>query len=139
MEKKCILKLPYWRTHLLHSVDAIEKSVCDIFVGALLDIKRKTYDILNAKRELMRTRIRKESHLIPKGDNKNEVSPEYYTLTSSERHLFIDLLKHIKVRDIMHNISRCNTIKQRKVSALKNNDCYVLMQHLLPIAVRALF
>ncbi|KAK4363021.1 hypothetical protein RND71_018262 [Anisodus tanguticus] len=34
------------------------------------------------------------------------------------------------------NISRCVDLKQRKLFGLKSHDCYILMKHLLPIALR---
>ncbi|XP_025647406.1 uncharacterized protein [Arachis hypogaea] len=34
------------------------------------------------------------------------------------------------------NISRCVDLRQRKMSGLKSHDCHILMEHLLPIALR---
>nr|XP_025632903.1 uncharacterized protein LOC112727385 [Arachis hypogaea] len=44
---------------------------------------------------------------------------------------------YIRVPDgLSSNISRCVDLKQRKLSGLKSHDCHVLMQQLLPIAIR---
>lgn len=83
----------------------VEKNILDMVLGSVLDIKGKMKDTLNGRRELMRMKIRKELHPRRKGDNMYELPPTCYTLTSSERHRFIDVLKRIKVLDGYQYIS----------------------------------
>ena len=48
-------------------------------------------------------------------------------------------LKQLKVPDgFSSNISHCVSIKEHKISGLKSHDCHVLLQHLLPLALRGL-
>lgn len=44
----------------------VKKNICDILFGILLDFKAKTKDTLNARRKLMRMKIRKKLHPIPR-------------------------------------------------------------------------
>lgn len=76
----------------------------NILFEALLDINGKKNNTLNERCELMRTKIRKDLHPIPKGDNKYDFSPACYTLTASERYHFVDVLKPIKFQIVMHLI-----------------------------------
>lgn len=86
----------------------------------------------------MQMKTKKELHPIPKSDNRYELPRACYTLISSERYRFIGLLKRIKVPDgYSSNISKCITIKDRKISELKSKDYDMLMQQLLFIVVTA--
>lgn len=47
------------------------------------------------------------------------------------------MLKTIKAPDeYLSNISRCVQVKQRKIFGLKSNDCHLLMQEYLSIAMK---
>lgn len=73
MRKKSIFNLPYWRTHLWRRnvyIMHVEKNICNMLLGTLLDIKGKTKDTSNGRREIMRIKIRKELQSIRKGDNR---------------------------------------------------------------------
>ena len=35
------------------------------------------------------------------------------------------------------NISRCVNLKDRKISGLKSHDCHIMIENLLPLALRA--
>lgn len=50
------------------------------------------------------------------------------------------MLKDVKVQDgYASNVSCCVDFKQRTMHGLKSHDCHILMQQLLPIALRKLF
>ncbi|XP_028120968.1 uncharacterized protein LOC114318309 [Camellia sinensis] len=60
-------------------------------------------------------------------------------MNNREKSLFCTLLKNIKVPDgYTSNISRRVNLKQRSISGLKSHDNHILMQQILPIAVRNL-
>ena len=49
------------------------------------------------------------------------------------------LLKQLKVPDgFSSSISHCVKMKEHKISSLKSHDCHVLLQHLVPLAIRGL-
>ncbi|GMQ00776.1 hypothetical protein CsSME_00047706 [Camellia sinensis var. sinensis] len=82
-------------------------------------------------------KIRKELHLKRRADGSFEKPPALYTLSSDERYGFYEFLKSIKYpNDYAENISRCVNTKGDKLTGLKNHDCHVLIQRLLPIGMR---
>lgn len=55
----------------------------------------------------------------------------------NEKQQFCKVLHDIKVPDgYVGNISRCVNVEQGKISGLKSHDCHILMQELLPLALR---
>ena len=58
-------------------------------------------------------------------------------MTALEKDGFLQVLRDIKVPDgYASNISRRVNLKERKISGLKSHDNHILMQQLLPIALR---
>lgn len=59
-------------------------------------------------------------------------------LISTRKTQFLSFfLKNLKVPDgFSSNISECVNLKDHKISGLKSHDCHVLLQHLLPLALR---
>lgn len=54
-----------------------------------------------------------------------------------EKEIFFKLLKSVKVPDgYAANISKCVHLKDRKIIGLKSHDNHILMQQLLPLALR---
>uniref|UniRef100_M1BA47 Transposon protein, CACTA, En/Spm sub-class n=1 Tax=Solanum tuberosum TaxID=4113 RepID=M1BA47_SOLTU len=61
------------------------------------------------------------------------------TLSPEEKHKFFNFLKNLKVPDgFSSNISQCVNLKDRKLSGLKSHDYHVILQHLLPLAIRGM-
>ncbi|XP_021739799.1 uncharacterized protein LOC110706214 isoform X1 [Chenopodium quinoa] len=132
-------ELPYWSRLLLrHNLDVmhIEKNVFDNILGTLLDIRGKSKDHIKARHDLKELRIRKKLH--PKLINgKWHIPPAMYTLSPGEKDKVCKFLEEVKVPDGYSSIfSKC--IKKRKVSGLKTHDCHVLLQQLLPLAIRGI-
>ena len=138
-KKSIFFQLPYWKTLLLrHNLDVmhIEKNVCDSIIGTLFNIEGKTKDNLNSHLDLKAMRIRKQLHPIKMG-NKFILPTACYLLTVDEKKEFCKILKSIKVPDgYSSNISRCVQLNESKIYGLKLHDCHVLMQQLLPLAIR---
>lgn len=140
-KKSIFFKLPYWSSLLLrHNLDVmhIEKNICDNVLGTIMNIKGKTKDTVKSRLDLEAMNIRQELHPIQKGD-KLVLPAATYTLTPQEKHTFCMFLKQLKVPDgFSSNISHCVNIKEHKISGLKSHDCHVLLQRLLPLALRGL-
>ncbi|XP_050941518.1 uncharacterized protein LOC127149700 [Cucumis melo] len=139
-KKSIFFELPYWSKLLLrHKLDVmhIEKNVCDNLLGTLLNIDGKTKDTINARLDLEDLNIRKELHLQRQGTKLIKPHPTY-TLTGSERIDFCKFLKSVKFPDgFVSNISRCVSVNDGKLWGLKTHDSHILLQRLIPIAVRA--
>ena len=59
-------------------------------------------------------------------------------MSSDDKERFLEVLKYLKVPDAYaSNISRCVNLKDRKISNLKSHDNHILMQDILPLALRA--
>ncbi|CAN6704146.1 unnamed protein product [Malus baccata var. baccata] len=137
-KKSIFYELPYWR-HLLirHNLDVmhIEKNICDSLVGTLLGIE-KSKDGLAARADLEVLNIRRSQHPRREG-NKTFLPPALFTLKREEKTAFCNVLSTIRVPDgYSSNLSRCVHVNERKIHGLKSHDCHVLMQQLLPLAIR---
>jgi len=139
-KKSIFFKLAYWKTLLLrHNLDVmhIEKNVCDIILGTLMNMKGKTKDNVKSRLDLQALNMRPELHPRQKG-NKLELPPAPYTLSRKQKQVLCEFLKGVKVSDgFSSNISRCINLKELKISGLKSHDCHILMQQLLPLVLRA--
>jgi len=61
MKIKIFFDPPYWsRLEVRHCIDImhVEKNVCDILIGTVLNINEKTKDSLNARLDLIEMNIR---------------------------------------------------------------------------------
>ncbi|RVX01357.1 hypothetical protein CK203_031234 [Vitis vinifera] len=141
-KKSIFFELEYWsKLKLRHNIDVmhVEKNVCDSVVGTLLNIVGKTKDTNKARLDLADMNIRKELHLQIQG-NKLVKPHACYTLTVEVRKEFCKFLKSVKFPDgYAANLSRNVSINDGKISGLKSHDCHVLLQKLLPIAIRPYF
>ncbi|XP_027912664.1 uncharacterized protein LOC114172283 [Vigna unguiculata] len=136
-KKSIFFELPYWVDNLLHhnlDVMHIEKNVCDNVVFTLLnDSSNKCKDNLKARKDLQLWGIRPD--LWP--DENGRYLPAIYTLTNANKDIFLKTLKNMTVPNgYSSNISRCIDVKQRKLGGLKSHDSHVLMEQLLPSAMR---
>ncbi|XP_027108997.2 uncharacterized protein [Coffea arabica] len=131
--------LPYWKDNMIrHNLDVmhIEKNICEIIVATLLNLE-KTKDNKKSRLDLRDMGIRSELHPIEKGNGRSVLPPACFTMKKKEKEIFYKVLKGIKVPDgYAANISRCVKVKPQKISGLKSHDYHILMQQLLPIALR---
>lgn len=137
-----LFTLPYWDGNLLrHNLDVmhIEKNVCDNIYGTLLNLEGKSKDNLQARLDLKEMNIRGELHPQQRTSSKFYLPPASFTMSKSEKQLFCKVLRDIKVPDgYSSNISRCVNSAEGKIHGLKTHDCHVLMQQLMPIALRGI-
>ncbi|XP_059649606.1 uncharacterized protein LOC132295377 isoform X1 [Cornus florida] len=138
-KKSIFFELPYWGSlKLRHNLDVmhIEKNICDNVLGILMNISGKTKENVKARLDLEAMRIRKELHLIRNGD-KFMMPSARYTLSIEKQRSFCEWLKSVKFPyGYASNISRCIHVKECKIFGLKSHDSHVLVQRLLPIAIR---
>ncbi|XP_020106666.1 uncharacterized protein LOC109722900 [Ananas comosus] len=140
-KKSIFFDLPYWKDNLLrHNLDVmhIEKNVSDNLIGTMLNISGRTKDNLKARLDLKDMGIRHDLHPEVMPNNKVHIPPAYYTMSAQEKVTFLTVLKNLKVPDgYASNISRRVNLKERTLSNLKSHDGHILMQDILPIALRA--
>ena len=88
-------------------------------------------------RDLQDMGIRPELHPIEYPSGRIYLPPSCFSLNKQEKDIFLNVLKNVKVPDgYASNISRCVHLKPHKLSGLKSHDCHILMQQLLPLAIR---
>ncbi|WMV08510.1 hypothetical protein MTR67_001895 [Solanum verrucosum] len=103
-----------------------------------MNVKEKTKDTIKTRLNLQEKNIRPELNPIQKGE-KIEVPTACYTLSPEDKHKLCLFLKNLKVPDgFSSNIWQCVNLKDHKISGLKSHDCHVLLQHLLPLALRVM-
>ncbi|XP_070051394.1 uncharacterized protein [Nicotiana tomentosiformis] len=140
-KRSIFFELPYGKSLLLrHNLDVmhIEKNICDNILGMIMNAKGKTKDTIKTRLDWQEMNIRPELHPIKNGE-KYEVPTACYTLSPQEKHNICLFLKNLKVPDgFSSNISQCVNLKEHRISGLKSHDCHVLLQHLLPLALRGM-
>ncbi|TYK11037.1 transposase [Cucumis melo var. makuwa] len=114
----------------------IEKNVCAHLIGTLLDIPGKTKDGVKSRLDLVELNIRSE--LAPQvGEKKIFLPPTCYTLSRAEKLSFCKTLSELKVPEgYSSNIQSLVSLTDLKLYGLKSHDHHVLMQQLLPVAIR---
>ncbi|KAA0051591.1 hypothetical protein E6C27_scaffold174G001350 [Cucumis melo var. makuwa] len=109
-----------------------------VSLGTFLDIPGKTKDSLNARRDLADSKIRLELTSI-NGEKKNFIPPACYTLTKKEKRFLLKSLSEMKVPwGYSSNVMNLVSIEDSKLNGLKSHDCHVLLQQLLPVAIRSM-
>ncbi|XP_019260400.1 PREDICTED: uncharacterized protein LOC109238406 isoform X1 [Nicotiana attenuata] len=135
-------ELDYWKDNMIrHNLDTIhiEKNVFDNIFWTLLNVDGKGKDNLNSRLDLQEMGIRKALHPKKKANGKYYLPPACFTLSNAQKDILLQVLRDVKVPDgYASNISRCVDLKQRTVHGLKSHVCHILMQQLLPTALRGL-
>ena len=143
-KRSVFFDLPYWSywssLDVRHCIDVmhVEKNVCDSVIGTLLNIKGKTKDGLNARLDLVDMGIREQLAQEPRGNN-TYLPPACHTLSKQERRSFCECLQGVKVpQGYSSNVKSLVSMKDLKLLGLKSHDCHILMQQLLPVAIRGI-
>ncbi|CAA7018756.1 unnamed protein product [Microthlaspi erraticum] len=123
-KRSIFLKLPYWeKLPVRHNIDVmhVERNVAASIVSTLLHCG-KSKDGIQARKDLENLGIRKDLHPC-----------------TQEKKVFCRQLFDFKGRDgYCSDISRGISLDDCKVTGLKSHDYHVLMQQLLPIALRGM-
>jgi len=72
----------------------VEKNVCDSIIGTLLNIKGKTKDGINARKDLVEMSVRLELQPQPHG-KRTYLPPACHTLSKSEKISFCGCLRGV--------------------------------------------
>ncbi|XP_028085588.1 uncharacterized protein LOC114286613 [Camellia sinensis] len=137
--RRIFFDLPYWKTlKVRHNLDVmhIEKNVCDSVLGTLMNIDGKTKDTYKARLDLMDMGIRPKLH--PREVHGQTFLPlACFMLSPPKKRNFCEFLSSIKLPDgYASNISHCVNTSDYRITGLKSHDCHVILQRLLPIALR---
>ncbi|KAL0437694.1 UNVERIFIED_CONTAM: hypothetical protein Sradi_0477300 [Sesamum radiatum] len=139
-KKSIFWDLPYWNTHLIrHNLDVmhIEKNVFDNIFNTVMDIKGKTKDNLNARKDLKNICNRPELEVDER--RPNAMPKAAYTLTKEQKKKICEWVRSLRFPDgYASNIARCVDIANLRVHGMKSHDCHVFMQKLIPVAFREL-
>ncbi|XP_028091387.1 uncharacterized protein LOC114291726 [Camellia sinensis] len=140
-KKSLFFDLEYWKyLHVRHNLDVmhIEKNVCENFIGTLLNIPGKTKDRIHSRLDLVEMGLREE--LAPQiGEKRTYLPPACYTLSKEEKRRVCTTLLELKVSEgYSSNLGSHVSMQDLKLYGLKSHDCQVLMQQLLPVAIRSM-
>ncbi|KAK7281307.1 hypothetical protein RIF29_09160 [Crotalaria pallida] len=70
-------------------------------------------------------------------DENGRYCPSVFTMSNAQKDVSLRTLINVKVPDgYSSNISCCIDAKKRKFVGMKSHDCHILMEHLLPLAIR---
>jgi len=140
-KKSVFFDLPYCaKLDVRHCIDVIhvEKNVCDSIIGTLLNIKGKTKDHVNSRKDLVELGLRLELQPEAHGQ-RTYLPPACHTLSKLEKRSFCDSLREMKVpQGYSSNIKSLVSMKDLKLVGLKSHDCHVPVQQLLPVAIRGI-
>ncbi|KAL3638534.1 hypothetical protein CASFOL_017905 [Castilleja foliolosa] len=95
-KRSILFELPYWsKLKLRHNLDVmhIEKNICESILGTLMNVDGKTKDTVKARLDLEDMNIRKELHLIKKGNEKYAMPAASYVMTKKERQEFCEFIR----------------------------------------------
>jgi hypothetical protein len=133
-------KLPYWhKLNVRHNLDVmhIEKNIFESLMERIINIPGKTKDTIKARLDLKDLGFKKELQFRETGDSC-QMPHARYTLSKEQTKAFWDFLWEVKFSDgFASNISRCLNVDGTKVQGLKIHDYHILLQRILPAALRA--
>jgi hypothetical protein len=114
----------------------IEKNICESLMATILNIPRKIKDTIKARLHLKDCGIKKELQFKETGDSC-QMPHARYTLSKEQKKAFCGFLREVKFPDgFASNVSRCLNADGTKVQGLITHDCHILLQRILPAAMR---
>jgi hypothetical protein len=86
---------------------------------------------------LQEMNLRPKLHPYMGEDGKTYFPAACHTMSNEDKINFLTVIKNVRVPDgYASNVSRCVRLKECTISGLKSHDSHVIMQVLLPIALR---
>ncbi|XP_074373719.1 uncharacterized protein LOC141714076 [Apium graveolens] len=139
-KKSIFFELEYWKFHhVRHCLDVmhIEKNVCDNLMGTLLYMRHKSKEREASRRDMLDMGVRAD--LAPQvGEKKTYLPPSAFTLSKAEKRTMLSSFLNMKLPyGHASNIKNCVSMADLKIYGLKSHDCHILLQQLLPIAIRS--
>ncbi|XP_013646143.2 uncharacterized protein LOC106350852 [Brassica napus] len=139
-KKSIFFDLPYWKDMpVRHNIDVmhVEKNVSDALLSILMH-SAKSKDGLKARKDLEEMGIRSNLHTQARG-KKTYLPPAAYWLSKEEKRKFCRRLSNFRGPDgYCANIANCVSLDPPSIGGMKSHDHHVLMQNLLPVALRGL-
>jgi len=138
-------ELPYWR-HLLirYNLDVmhIEKNVCERILHTIMDVKGKTKDDINARRDLVKHYKGRKLHMQTTevvGGERMTTPTAPFVLNKEQKKALCEWTQNLKFPDgYASNLSRCINIQGNKLHGMKSHDYHIFIGRLLPIALKEL-
>jgi hypothetical protein len=97
----------------------------------------KTKDNKEARQDLRKMKLRPELHPFTSENGKTLLPAACFTMTKKEKTDFLQVLHDVRVPDgYSSNVSRGVKLKECTVGGLKSIDNHIIMQQLMPIALR---
>ncbi|KAK4394213.1 hypothetical protein Sango_1892100 [Sesamum angolense] len=112
----------------------IEKNVFDNIFNTVMDIKGKSKDNLNARKDL--AIICNHPELQVDERRPNVMPKVVYTLTKDKKKKVCEWEKCLRFPDgYASNLSRCvDDMTELRLHGMKSHDCHIFMQKLIPVA-----
>lgn len=107
-------------------------------LGTFLALPGKSKDSINARLDFEDMGIRKDLHL--KCDGGTYVVPHApYIMDKNQKVAFYDFLRSVKFPDgYASNLASCITADGCNLQGLKTHDCHIILQRILPAALRGI-
>ncbi|XP_048599789.1 uncharacterized protein LOC125579921 [Brassica napus] len=139
-KRSIFFELPYWKDMpVRHNIDVmhVEKNVSDAILS-ILKQSSKSKDGLKARKDLEDIGIRGHLHTEIRG-SKTYLPPAAYWLSKKEKTIFLQRLSKFRGPDgYCGNIVNSVSVNPPNIGSLKSHDHHVLVQNLLPAALRGL-
>lgn len=122
-----------------HNIDVmhVEKNVSDALLSLLMH-SVKSKDGLKARKDLEDIGIRSNLHAQIRG-KRTYLPPAAYWLSKEEKCIFCRRLAKFRGPDgYCANVSNCVSVDPPNIGSMKSHDHHVLLQNLLPVALRGL-
>ncbi|XP_010484854.1 PREDICTED: uncharacterized protein LOC104763136 [Camelina sativa] len=122
-----------------HNIDVmhVEKNLSDAILSIMIN-RAKSKDGVKARKDLAEMGIRRNLHTQTRG-KKIYLPPAAYWFSKDEKIRFCKRLAKFRGPDgYCANIANCVSLDPPVIIGLKSHDHHVLMQNLLPIALRGL-
>ncbi|PKU83493.1 hypothetical protein MA16_Dca018482 [Dendrobium catenatum] len=115
----------------------IEKNIFDKFISTLLDLE-KSKDNLQARQDLVQIGVKPELHTHVLSYGSYILPPALFTMSKKDKMMFCEVIKNMKLpKGHSSNISKGVNIKECKIMGLKSHDFHVLIEDIMPIALRS--
>ncbi|CAE6012867.1 unnamed protein product [Arabidopsis arenosa] len=133
-----LFELPYWKyMPVRHNIDVmhVEKNVSDFILSILMQ-SAKLKEGLKARQDLEDMGIRSNLHTQVRG-KKKYLPPAAYWLSKAKKKKNCKRLSEFRGPDgYCANIGNCVSLDPPTIGGLKSHDHHVLLQNLLPVALR---
>ncbi|KAK1404658.1 hypothetical protein POM88_004263 [Heracleum sosnowskyi] len=141
-KRSIFFELPYWKDlYVRHFIDLmhVQKNVFDSLIGTLLGVQGKTKDGHSARMDMMDMGIINELAPVEAPGKKPYLPPAAHTLSRKEKKVLLQALHSVKVPEgYSSNINNLVDLNDMKLKGLKSHDFHVIMENLLPIAIRSI-